>query len=335
MYDGIEIDMLSLGNADSILVTRWSAGYAVRVLIDGGNKSDADTVLGFLRRRSITHLDHVVCSHPHDDHAGGLRDILSGISFGQFWMHIPSRHVNLAELRVSLILEATLKRSENVTRIITESLQTTADLETLIGRMGKIIQEPFAGMEIGPLTVCGPSVQFYEQQLADFKDFARLEAMERLLEARAGQVAEEDRGVVAESSLLGVGGTEPENNSATILGFAYNDDKFLLTSDAGVEALTAAKDAYQLMDLRWMQIPHHGSRRNISEALIEHFKPQTAYVSAIGGTKHPRRAVVNAFKARGCKVFSTHYPAPGGHKWFHLGTVPARTDYSSDAPLWD
>jgi beta-lactamase superfamily II metal-dependent hydrolase len=335
MYDGIELDMLSLGNADSILVTQWTGGQALRVLVDGGNKGDSDKVLAFLKKRGVAYLDHVVCSHPHDDHAGGLSGILKGISFGQFWMHVPSRHLNLSDIRVTLLVETTLNRSQNVARIITESLQTTVDLETLVLGMGKTIEEPFSGRSIGPLMVCGPSTQFYVQQLADFKDFSKLEAMERLMEARSRQVADEDRGATAESSVLGVGGTEPENNSATILGFMYGTDTFLLTSDAGVEALTAAKDAYQLRGLRWMQIPHHGSRRNINEELIDHFKPQTAYVSAIGGNKHPRRAVIKAFKDRGCRVFSTHYPAPGGHKWFHLGTVPARSDYSSVAPLWD
>lgn len=46
-YEGIEVDMLDLGNADAILVTRWSAGSASRILIDGGNSSDSEKVLGF------------------------------------------------------------------------------------------------------------------------------------------------------------------------------------------------------------------------------------------------------------------------------------------------
>jgi hypothetical protein len=55
-----------------------------------------------------------------------------------------------------------------------------------------------------------------------------------------------------------------------------------------------------------------------------------------GTTKHPRRAVVNAFKAVGAQVFSTHYPPPnGGNKWFSLGTVPGRSDYSATIPLYD
>ena len=75
-YDGIEVDMLNLGNADSILVTQWSAGVASRILIDGGNTSNAEKVLSFLSSRGIKYLNHIVCSHPHDDHAGGLLGVV-------------------------------------------------------------------------------------------------------------------------------------------------------------------------------------------------------------------------------------------------------------------
>ena len=66
-YDGIEIDMLSLGDADCILVTCWKNGEPERVLIDGGRLSSVETVRGFLRRRNVKTLDHVVCSHSDDD----------------------------------------------------------------------------------------------------------------------------------------------------------------------------------------------------------------------------------------------------------------------------
>jgi beta-lactamase superfamily II metal-dependent hydrolase len=89
-----------------------------------------------------------------------------------------------------------------------------------------------------------------------------------------------------------------------------------LTADAGVQALTQAKNSYKLAGLNWMKIPHHGSRRNVNEELIGHFKPKFAYVSAAGNNKHPRKKVVNAFKSTGTRVFSTHYQKLGaGHLW--------------------
>jgi hypothetical protein len=40
-FYGVEIDMLSLGDADAILVTEWSGNHVFRVLIDGGTADDA------------------------------------------------------------------------------------------------------------------------------------------------------------------------------------------------------------------------------------------------------------------------------------------------------
>src|SRR4051812_10085439 len=80
-YNGLEVDMLSVGNADSILVTRWTNGLATRVLLDGGNKGSASTVKAFLLSRRIQYFDHIVCTHPHDDHAAGLIELVTDKRF--------------------------------------------------------------------------------------------------------------------------------------------------------------------------------------------------------------------------------------------------------------
>src|SRR2546427_11384575 len=72
MFDGIEIDMLSLGDADCIVVTQWANGFPHRVLIDGGGGTDVPIVREFLRRRNFTSFWAVVCTHLHRDHARGL-----------------------------------------------------------------------------------------------------------------------------------------------------------------------------------------------------------------------------------------------------------------------
>jgi len=45
--------MLSLGDADCILVSFWSGLSVYRVLVDGGNKSDAPVIPVFLRRHNL------------------------------------------------------------------------------------------------------------------------------------------------------------------------------------------------------------------------------------------------------------------------------------------
>jgi beta-lactamase superfamily II metal-dependent hydrolase len=339
--DGIEVDMLNLGNADSILVTRWSAGVASRILIDGGNTSDAETVLNFLRNRGIKYIDHIVCSHPHDDHAGGLLGIVKSpnIDFGQAWVHLPWRHIDQNALIANLNKsESTASR---VVKIVRASVQSAQELVAAIDARGKLIGEPFQGVAIGFLFVCGPSKEYYEQLLKDFADYEKLKVIEKSMsdyemQSFVESVFEATTYANAAESGLGKAPTEPENNSSTILYANHGGDGLLFTADAGVEALTLVSQAYNLASLRWMQVPHHGSRRNVNEDLIGYFKPRTAYISADGTKKHPRRAVVNAFKAVGTEVFSTHYPLPNGcNKWFHVGAVPSRSDYSAAVSLYN
>jgi beta-lactamase superfamily II metal-dependent hydrolase len=344
-YEGIEVDMLNLGNADSILVSCWKNGKADRILIDGGNTSDSDKVLAFLKERSVSYLNHIVCSHPHDDHVGGLIGIVKSkdIDFGHAWIHLPWKHVDQTMLTTVLNRgEVTAKR---VVKIIKESVQSSQDFVKVVTDRGKPVAEPFQGGHIGFLFVCGPSQQFYEQLLKDFTDLEKLKLMEasriayeKLNELEDLQEATAQLGK-KDAEGLGQAPTEPENNSSTILWMTHPEGGLLFTADAGVEALTAVNQVYVngLSNLRWMQIPHHGSRRNVNEELIKYFKPKEAFVSADGTKKHPRRAVVNAFKEADTKVYSTHYTldGAGGNLWLPLGEVPLRSNYISATPLYE
>jgi competence protein ComEC len=77
----VQVDYIDVGHVgetgvvgDSILLTS-SEGKVV--LIDGGYNGAG--ALEHLQKRGITHIDMIVLSHPHDDHAAGLIDILKNI----------------------------------------------------------------------------------------------------------------------------------------------------------------------------------------------------------------------------------------------------------------
>jgi beta-lactamase superfamily II metal-dependent hydrolase len=122
------------------------------------------------------------------------------------------------------------------------------------------------------------------------------------------------------------------NLSSTILGGLYNGKALLFTGDAGAESLQRLLDYHDLAGCNWMQIPHHGSINNMTQDLVDFFRPQVAYVSAGGNDDHPHAAVVSAFKRARAKVFSTHYPT-SGDLWKHFGEVPERGNYSRATPL--
>jgi beta-lactamase superfamily II metal-dependent hydrolase len=330
-YNGLEIDMLSLGDADSILVTLWTYDTPIRVLIDGGNNSSYEAVSTFLLNRQIGYIDQLVCSHPHEDHAGGLVELLKDkrFQFGKAWVHIPDNHGDLAQIQNSLYFYI----NRSIARSIHESLQTTNHLLVALGERDIPVDEPFAGSDIGFLKVCGPTVEFYAEQISSLLDERTIQEAVTSMQVR-DFISETQPESEISKSLFVDPRASPLNDTSVILSTTFLDAKFLFTADAGAQALDLAKGQFALRDCYWVQIPHHGSRHNVTASLLEHFGPQIAYVSAEGNRKHPSRAIVNALKSKDCIVYSTHYPK-SGHLWFHKGAVPDRPDHGTAVPLWD
>ena len=74
---GLTITVLDVGQGDSILIETPSGR---RILVDGGEKKMGErVVVPFLRKKGINKLDMVVLTHPHDDHVGGLPEVLGAI----------------------------------------------------------------------------------------------------------------------------------------------------------------------------------------------------------------------------------------------------------------
>ena len=68
--------VLDVGQGDAILVTDGPAA----VLVDTG---PGDAVVEALARANVFHLDAVVLTHLHADHAGGLDDVLAAVPVGR------------------------------------------------------------------------------------------------------------------------------------------------------------------------------------------------------------------------------------------------------------
>jgi beta-lactamase superfamily II metal-dependent hydrolase len=338
MYNGIELDMLSLGDADCILVSFWNGWSVYRVLIDGGNKGDAPKVRSFLGALKISRIDEALSTHLHDDHSGALIELLADptLEFGKLWCHIPHWHVPSMDKVWTALKAAGTSAEANCLR---KSLETAASIFKIAQERKIPHEEPFAGRRIGALEVVSPSLDFYTGLVAEFTEADKIKAEDAAEFRYDIQTAIEEGmakglGVLDGSSLLPNPHTSPENESSVVTGVTHSGSVLLFTSDAGTSALTNVVKSYNVAGLHWMQIPHHGSRRNLTESLIETFAPTVAFVSATGNDKHPRRAVVNAFKKVGAKVYSTHYPH-SGPLHYYVGTVPTRVGYGPATPLWD
>ncbi len=69
----LSVHFIDVGQADSILL-ECNGQF---MLIDGGNKADSSLVVSYLEKQGVEALSMVVCTHPHEDHCGGLAGVLA------------------------------------------------------------------------------------------------------------------------------------------------------------------------------------------------------------------------------------------------------------------
>ena len=78
----VVVKFFDVGQADSILVQ--SAG--VNMLIDAGTNNMGNTVVQNLKDLGITKIDYLVGTHPHEDHIGGMDDVINNFEIGTIYM---------------------------------------------------------------------------------------------------------------------------------------------------------------------------------------------------------------------------------------------------------
>ena len=69
----LTVHYIDVGQADCALL-EYNGKF---MLIDGGNVADSSLVVSYLQKAGVQQLDAVVCSHAHEDHAGGLPGVLA------------------------------------------------------------------------------------------------------------------------------------------------------------------------------------------------------------------------------------------------------------------
>ena len=78
------VQFIDVGQADSILL-ECDGKFA---LIDGGNGGDGSAVVAYLAMQGAEKLDLVVATHPHEDHIGGLSDVIDLIPVDTVWSSV-------------------------------------------------------------------------------------------------------------------------------------------------------------------------------------------------------------------------------------------------------
>lgn len=78
----VVVKFLDVGQADSILVQ----SNGVNMLIDAGTNKAGATVVKDLQDLGVKKIDYLIGTHPHEDHIGGMDDVIKNFNIGTIFM---------------------------------------------------------------------------------------------------------------------------------------------------------------------------------------------------------------------------------------------------------
>lgn len=336
-----EVDFLPIGEGSGDAITIHygddQTGYLLHV-VDGGRAATANTIIDHINKYYPGYyINHMVLSHADDDHATGLVGVMEKFKVQHLWMNRPWLYAEqiLHHFHGNFTLQGLIDN-------IKERHPYLVELERLAIKQGTIIHEVFQGSKIGAFTVLAPSRQRYINSIPDFgKTPDRYSADASTALGGLASLFVEGAKKLMENwnieTLAGNTETSASNESCVVQYGVLGTKGVLLTADVGPIGLDEAADYGAQLGFdrpKFVQVPHHGSRHNVTPAILNRWlgpkveegtEVGTAFCS-VGSNKqdYPRAQVKNAFMRRGFKVYSTRtkwlsHSAGGGHP----GTVPA------------
>ena len=355
-----EIEFHPVGDAtkagDAISVRCGLNGNYEVLVVDGGTSDSGKNLVEHIKRfyGENTVIAHAISSHPDSDHASGLREVLRTFEVKNLWVHGLWTHA--AELLP--YYEDKRLTADGLAKKLREAYPVVEELIELANAQGTSIREPFQGAVIGPFVVMSPTRYAYTRLVPQFRkgpapDIDALKAERFWLGERPqpnilAQLIEKAASWIDETwdiELLREGAvTAAENETSTVLYGSLGSHSVLLTADAGVNALVWTCDyanqlGIDLSALTLVQVPHHGSRSNVTPSVLDRLlgpkqgiaapAKRSAIVSCPkDDEKHPRKMVVNAFRRRGAPVHKTQ-----GAYFRHFDGIPMRANEVAAVPF--
>lgn len=332
MSDFFEIDFLDVESAKSgdAIPLRYRVDNKVCIhVVDGGFQATGDSLVKHIKNYydNPTYIDRVIVTHPDGDHAGGLRVVLEEFSIGALWMLRP--WIYASEI---IHLFPTYQSIDRLASRLKALYPNLYALEIIANEKGIPIYEPFQGEKLGAFTVLAPTkIRYLELIVASDRT---PETHEEVSKSATESFTEffDALGENIKSLLKAAWGIEvfsPNETSAendmSVVQYAFiANKKILLTGDAGRSAMNEAADyapyiGLTLPGIDRFQVPHHGSRRNVSTEVLDRWLGQrlpiqpasgsgtfTALISSAKADKHhPRKSVIRALIHRGADVVTT------------------------------
>ena len=104
---------------------------------------------------------------------------------------------------------------------------------------------------------------------------------------------------------LNTGIYDNENDNSSVIYFNYEGNKFLFMGDAGVEKENDILEKYNLKNIDFLKVGHHGSNTSSSVLFINSINPKYSLISVGKSNRygHPKETVLDTLK--NSKIYRT------------------------------
>lgn len=307
----IKIHMLNVGDADAIIVQLENSFEKISLLVDGGKNSEhAGKIISYLENLRIA-PDILICTHLDKDHIGGLGDVIEKYhkAIKSIWAHIPTKHDTEFKLKLfsKMVEKNASGRVDKRLELIMASVQEIEDFIQVADRYNIRVLEPFSDTsdeqiislcKKWKIEILSPSVSFYDSLVPLFRNTYVPSPPKKIYEHELVKAGE------SPCLLIGREGYDtPENESSLIFKISDNGKNYLFTGDVGLQAFERIDD--KLTEAYWVKIPHHGSKKNLNQRIIERVSPRKCFISAVGKNGHPDDNLKKCLEKKNAQVECT------------------------------
>ncbi|WP_452225604.1 ComEC/Rec2 family competence protein [Lacinutrix chionoecetis] len=322
-----EINMINVKDGDAIIIMLKKNDKKALILIDGGYKKHYPKIKKRLMEilpEFNNRIDLLICTHYDNDHIGGVEKILDDYHniIQEIWIHkiADSLTIQNEMMRQSLFNLEVMNSQKSMEEKLNKNEVHNSNLilegyKDLIRTTQKIVDY---GLEdktkevtkgdylrgFKEFQVISPTAEYYNSYLDELKDEKFIREIPFIFY--------ENNMIEIENSLIppceqleksSITNHVTATNMVSIVTLLKTENKKLLfTGDAGIE--TFEKQNLLNGDLRsidWLDLPHHGSKNNTSLSMLEHFDPQTVFVSAKYSSNRPSKNILKCLAKKRAK----------------------------------
>lgn len=277
LEDVLEVTMIDVGQADCFLLRQGKK----TCLIDCGTRATGKDAVEYIKNLGITKLDFVIGTHPHDDHMGGMYDILTNFKVGK---------VVLLEETLTVLQSNSTSRDSYVLRDIPISEKPSKfcydevnDDETNITRGGSA-----SGWIANLMTELGN--EKYNISLP-----------------HVGTIYSLGKAKMKVIGPIDVSTEDDLNNLSIVMKVSFGDMDIIFTGDSEKKIEKQILERGDDIDAEILKVGHHGSNTSTSEEFLKAISPDYALISAGCGNRynHPMEETLKLLKKNKIPVYRT------------------------------